>query len=410
MFGNWVQIAGQKVPLADIREHPDRYVRLLATARQHRDAICLCRPTPLPLVTRMTRTGRLCLACWPHQGTWHHRRCAFHRLDPELSGRRGYSASAILETAAVTSIRYASPLTSAASGPDGAASASPVGGASPRRTVGPLGLLHYLWEAAELTAWPPESGHRRWPAHELADVLDSCLISGQPAAQLTYVMPVYTAESAQANLARYDRFIDGLQTNDPGLRRGFVLAEIKAIHTARHGVSYQLAHQNPRRQVFVSAKLDERLRSSYPAAFCDAAHAVPTRRVGLFYVERSRGGYTTAVDAAVMLTNREYIPADSSYEVQMADALAAAGRAFIKPLTFDAGHDVVLPDFVLTDQEPSGFVEVWGLPGRAEYEARKARKVAHYQRGAPDLIEWTVTDPLPAIPRTPQDSRKLAAE
>ncbi len=398
MFGNWVQIAGQKVPLADIREHPDRYVRLLATAREDRDAVCLCRPTPLPLVTRMTKSGRLCLACWPHQGTWHHRRCAFYRLDPALSGRRGYSASAILETAVVTSIRFASALTTAASGTDEVAPASSAGGAASRRTVGPLGLLHYLWEAAELTAWPPESRHRRWPAQELADVLDSCLISGQPAAHVTYVMPLYTAESAEANLARYDRFIDGLQTDDPGLRRGFVLAEIKAIHTARHGLSYQLAQQHPRRQVFVSAKLDERLRDSYRSAFSAEAHAVPTRRVGLFYVERSRGGYTTAIDAAIMLTNRQYIPADSSYEVLMADALAAAGRTFIKPLTFDAGHEVVLPDFVLTDQEPSGFVEVWGLPGRAEYEARKARKVAHYQRSGADLIEWTVTDPLPTIP------------
>lgn len=39
--------------------------------------------------------------------------------------------------------------------------------------------------------------------------------------------------------------------------------------------------------------------------------------------------------------------------------------------------DVVLPDFVLTDRDPPDFVEVWGLPGRASYEARKARKVAH---------------------------------
>lgn len=98
MFGNWVTIAGRKVPLAEVREHPDRYSRLLAAARQDRDASCLCQPTPLPLVTRMTKNGRHYLACWPHQGSWHHRRCAFYRLDGELSGRRGYSASAILET------------------------------------------------------------------------------------------------------------------------------------------------------------------------------------------------------------------------------------------------------------------------------------------------------------------------
>lgn len=399
MFGNWVSLAGHRVPLADVREHPDRYTRLLAAAREDRAASCLCRSTPLPLVMRVTKRGRYCLACWPHQGSWHHRRCAFYRLDPELSGRRGYSASAILETSAVTTIRFASPFTLAPStAPTDTDLARRAAGAV-RRTVGPLGLLHYLWEAAELTAWHPDCGRRRWPAGELADVLDTCMISGQPASEVMYVMPQYSADTAAANLERYDRFVDGLKANRPGLQRGFLLAEIKAVHTAKHGLSYQLAHQNPRRQVFVSAKLDDYLRTAYQVAFSATAQSVPTRRVGLFYVERSPGGYTTAIDAAIMLTNREYVPAGSPHEVQMADALAAAGRAFIKPLPFDAGHDIVLPDFVLTDLDPSAFVELWGLPGRDDYENRKARRLAHYQQQrSAELIEWTVTDPLPLVP------------
>jgi len=398
MFRNWVSLAGHKVPLTDLREHPERYTRLLSAAREGRAASCLCRSTPLPLVMRMTKSGRHYLACWPHQGSWHHRRCAFYRLDPELSGRRGYSASAILETAAATTIRFASPRMLGASRAPSDVDTAHGPGAAARRTVGPLGLLRYLWEAAELTAWHPGAGRRRWPAPELADVLDTCMISGQPAPQVMYVMPQYSADTATTNLERYDRFIDGLRTDGPDVRRGFVLAEIKAVHAAKHGLSYQLAHQNPRRQVFASVKLDEYLRTTYPAAFSAAALAVPTRRVGLFYVERSRGGYATAIDAAIMLTNREYIPADSFFEVQMADALSAAGRAFIKPLAFDGGHDIVLPDFVLTDQDPSVFVEMWGLPGRVDYETRKARKLAHYQQSAAELLEWTITDPLPPVP------------
>ncbi|MFC6130160.1 DUF1173 family protein, partial [Mycolicibacterium llatzerense] len=322
MFGNWVSLAGRRVPLAEVREHPERYTRLLAAAREDRAASCLCRSTPLPLVMRKTKSGRHYLACWPHQGSWHHRRCAFYRLDPELSGRRGYSASAILETSAVTTIRFASPLMLGASTAPKDTDVARGTAATARRTVGPLGLLQYLWEAAELTAWHPGFGRRRWPAPELADVLDTCMISGQPASQAVYVMPQYSADTAAANLERYDRFIDGLDTDRPALRRGFVLAEIKAVHSAKHGLSYQLAHQNPRRRIFVSAKLGEYLRTTYPVALSDAAQAVPTRRVGLFYVERSAGGYTTAIDAAIMLTNREYIPAGSSHEVQMADALA----------------------------------------------------------------------------------------
>ena len=35
----------------------------------------------------------------------------------------------------------------------------------------------------------------------------------------------------------------------------------------------------------------------------------------------------------------------------MADRLVGAGRAFVKPLRFDQGDDL-MPDYVLTDVEP----------------------------------------------------------
>ena len=146
----------------------------------------------------------------------------------------------------------------------------------------------------------------------------------------------------------------------------------------------------------MSTTLDTRVRSAFPAALASADQQIGGRCVGLFYLERSRGGYAVAVDAALMLTSANHIPADSSYDITMADALQAAGRAFVKPLTYDAGHDTVIPDFVLTDR-PRSYVEVWGLPGRRDYELRKAAKKAYYQRHATRLLEWTVTESIPNL-------------
>jgi hypothetical protein len=150
----------------------------------------------------------------------------------------------------------------------------------------------------------------------------------------------------------------------------------------------------------MSATLDTRLRAAFRAALAAAAQRVGGRCIGLFCLERSRGGYAVAVDAALMLTNSCYIPADSSCEITMSDALQAAGRAFVKPLTYDAVSDAVFPDFVLTD-EPRSYVEVWGLPGRRDYERRKEAKRAFYQRSAARLLEWTVTEPIPNLTLTP---------
>jgi hypothetical protein len=86
---------------------------------------------------------------------------------------------------------------------------------------------------------------------------------------------------------------------------------------------------------------------------------------------------------AAMLTTT-WIPADSSYEVRMADALVAACREFTKPLRYDSVADV-FPNFVLTDTDPTTFVEIWGIQGREKYENRKREKWASYRKSGRTL-------------------------
>jgi hypothetical protein len=102
------------------------------------------------------------------------------------------------------------------------------------------------------------------------------------------------------------------------------------------------------------------------------------------------------VEAAFMLTNRNYIPVESSYELRMADALADAGRRLIKPLRWDRS-DELFPDFVLTDTEPPTFVEVYGVQGRVSYEIRKQIKQVKYQQQGRAVIAWEVAQEMPPV-------------
>ncbi|MGW6421430.1 DUF1173 family protein [Nocardia sp. NPDC055053] len=403
MYTDWVRLSGRKFPLEDVRADPDNYARALAAARTEKSAECLCRPEPLPLVTRATQSGRHHLACWPGTGSKHLPQCAFHRLDADTSGASAYTESAIRETTDGTSIRFAAPLVS---NPSENTTTRAVLDQNTypgigRRSMGLLGLVHHLWEASRLTAWSADSRPRTWDdvARAVDEYAPTLTISRQPATRVLFTVPAYRRELAAKNLAAFDDFVATLRADQKQIRRGFVLGEIKSIDKGQYGLRYQLAHQNPQRQIFLSADLDARLRSSYRHAFAQAGQDAGGRKVGLFYVERSRGGYAIAVDAAVMLTNSAYIPSDSSFEVCMADALHAAGRSFIKPVTYDAASDAVFPDYVLTDTTTPTYVEVWGLPGREDYERRKAEKIAHYQRTAATLIEWNVGNPLPSLRR-----------
>ncbi|MCY1381856.1 hypothetical protein D9M69_698140 [compost metagenome] len=71
----------------------------------------------------------------------------------------------------------------------------------------------------------------------------------------------------------------------------------------------------------------------------------------------------------------------------MADHLVALRRAFRKPLRH-IGHAPVHPDFVLTDTATDVLIEVLGLTGNPEYDARMASKREHYRAAGVTVVEW----------------------
>ena len=182
------------------------------------------------------------------------------------------------------------------------------------------------------------------------------------------------------------------------MRHGLILAEVKTLEASTYGWRLKLRHLPT--PVFLDDPLIHRLDRSYPAAFA-AARPEHTRQLVLLVADRTARGHLRVIDAAAQLTTKDYLPAESSHEVTMADHLVAAGRRFVKPLRYDQ-QDAVFPDFVLTDVRPPVYVEVWGITGRRLYEVRKRAKRAHYQHTSEvELLEWDVGTPLPPVARDP---------
>lgn len=392
-----VRLGGRAVPLAQLREHAGEYAALFSRAKAETGhAECLCRTPTLRLVIRCSRAGRYHLAGWPGDGERHEAACPFHKLAPGLSGREAYSAEAIREGDNGVSIRLDTALARSLTEPTGAKTSGEHQEGRARRTVGLLGLLHWLWEESQLTAWHPRWRRRNWwICHaRLCEQIEGCSINQDPASTALHIVPPFHPDTAERSTAAFEAFKARLGRHGLKEHRGLILGEIKAVTPTQYGVRYALAHQ--RAPLFASAALDQRVRRSYRPAFAQAATEHDSRRVGLFLVELSPKGHLTIVDMAAMLLNRLYIPADSSHEVVMANALADSGRAFIKPVRYD-GTDAVFPDFVLTDVAPHAYVEVYGIHGRESYDRRKRDKQAHYQRQGAELIEWDVTDALPNV-------------
>jgi hypothetical protein len=392
-----VRLGGRTLVLSKLRETAAEHAPLFSRAKAETGhAECLCRTPALRLVIRCSRAGRYHLAGWPGEGERHAADCPFHKLAPGLSGREAYSAEAIREGDNGVSIRLDAVLARSLAEPSTAKSSGQQSEGRSRRSVGLLGLMHWLWEESQLNAWHPRWRRRNWwICHaRLRQQIEDCSINQDAASAALYVVPPFHRETAEQNAAAFETFKARLGRHGLKEHRGLVLGEIKAVTPTQYGARYALAHQ--RVPLFVSAALDKRVRSSYRPVFAEAGAEHDSRRVGLFLVELSPKGNLTIVDMAAMLLNRLYVPADSSHEVVMGNALADQGRAFVKPVRYD-GTDAVFPDFVLTDVAPHSYVEVYGIRGREAYEQRKSIKQAHYQRQGAELIEWDVGQPLPDL-------------
>ncbi|MGW4527858.1 DUF1173 family protein [Amycolatopsis sp. NPDC004378] len=396
-----MRLADRVVAVADVKQHPDRYTSLFGRARSEvGHAVCLCRTDQVVRLVIRCRAGRYHLANWPAGGHQHAPGCSWYRSPSSMSGRSAYD-DAISTSDDGTSIRLSIPMIvrGAAAAPAETPpppAAAPGSVASVRRSLGLLAFLHFLWESAQLNVWHPRERARNWRTCRalLDEQAGDCRVNRLALADALWIVPPFQREHAEQINAAWERYMGRLTTAGRVHRRGLVLGEIRAVEPTDYGVRIRLAHQ--RAPLFASTTLMDRVHRSYPSVFSEQAGQAGRRQVVLAMIERSRRGYPTVVDLAAMLTTGSYLPADSSHEAEMADALAAAGRAFVKPLHYD-GADAVFPDFVLVDEDPETYVEVWGVRGRESYEARKRAKQTFYRESGRTLLEWDVRGPLPEL-------------
>lgn len=396
-----VRLAGREVALWQLRRAPSVYRAVVEQAKVTDGcAWCLCTD-PAPRLVIRHRAGVYYLACWPSGGEEHARDCEFHNTTGQWSGRSQYHDGALQETDdGSASVALSLPLHVRTSDPAAAGTtSSPRDARAARSRMGLLGLLHYLWERADLTRSTPldnpRSGRRGWArCSPLVRAATAGVTSaGLPLSWCCYVIPPFDPAHPDQHDAAFTRFTDRMVERNGVVQRGLLLGAVRSWTPTPYGQHCDLRHH--RAPLFFSAALHKRIRRAAASAMTDQRPA-GSEQVMLALVSRSDQGNLSAVGAAVMLTNADFIPADSTHEVVMADALTAAKRTFVKPLRYD-GEAAVLPDFVLTDTDPATLVEVWGMLDREDYTARKQAKISHYRSTDTPLIEWDVRDRLPDL-------------
>ncbi|KVT75737.1 hypothetical protein WT25_02290 [Burkholderia territorii] len=404
-----VSFSGIAVSLDDVQENPAAFIRQLERAKINPGyAQCLCRGAAAPLRLQIRRYGSLLhLAGWPDEGPMHDRQsCSFHKELADGTSEIGKTLPGIVATAAGLRAKLDVALTQHAVG---VVSKGPRQAGAPttsRRSAPLLGFLQTLWQVAGLNRWSGVDRARNWGicnARVLAEVSDA-VINGEPAEQVLHVMRRFQEADRTAINDEFDAFLARVGQRDGTNHRGLVIGEISEIGVTPYGRSITLRQSAKR--YYCNGELIALAEKRYGHAM-RALGDRDARVVAMLVIERTPKGHHVVVDLAAMLCSSTYITCDSIHEVAMANRLVADGRSFDKPIRLDEGTDM-LPDFVLTDTAEPTHIEVYGMNGMAEYEARKRDKQRLRMARGIRAVEWDIDRfPLSSV-RFPPVARSSA--
>ncbi len=337
----------------------------------HQRPRCLCLAGGVEMYVARLGEGYI-VKRMPDTGSHHAPDCPSYEPPAEFSGLGQVLGSAITEDPATgeTTLRLDFPLAKM----PGRSQLPPAGGDSDSVTsdgakLSLRGLLHYLWDQAELTRWHPGfAGKRTWGTvrkHLLLAAEDKVARGGSLRSRL-YIPEVFSVEQRDAiNARRISLWSQAVAV--PGKQQQLMLtiAEIKEIVPARYGFKAVVKHV-PDQALSLDEQIYRRLarRFERELALWGAADDIHMVMIATFSV--AAAGIPTIVELSLTPVTRHWIPVEDGFEKQLVDRLVVDGRSFVKGLRYNLGAGSEIASATLTDCEGSApllFVDHSGIEG-----------------------------------------------
>lgn len=214
------------------------------------------------------------------------------------------------------------------------------------------GLLHYLWDQAELTRWHPGfAGKRSWAIvrKHLLQAADHKVARGQALLPRLYVPEVFSVQQRDAINARMRAQLSHAVAA-PGKPQQLMLmiAEIKEIVRARYGYKAVVKHI-PDQAFAVDELLYRRLREHFDTELAMWGASDTLRMIMVATLQVSAAGLPSIVELSLMPVTAQWLPVESTFELQLVDRLVREGRAFIRGLRYGSAADQLVATAILTD-------------------------------------------------------------
>ena len=342
----------------------------VAHAEHHRPR-CLCLRGGIEMYVARLGDGFI-VKRMPNTGSQHAPDCSSYEPPAEFSGLGQVLGSAITEDPSTgeTTLKldfWMTKITGRSAMPTAGGDSDSVTSSGTKLSL--RGLLHYLWDQAELTRWHPGfAGKRTWGTvrKHLLLAAENKIACGDSLRSRLYVPEVFSVDQRDAINAR--RLAQWSQcTATPGKSQLLMLliAEVKAIVPTRYGFKAVVKHV-PDQAFALDAQLFRRLGRRFESELAQWGETEDMHMVIVATFGVSSAGIPAIVEMSLMPVTAQWLPMENSFERELVEHLVADGRAFIKGLRYNLPRDRCVATAVLTDTRDAAhlmFVVSPGLEG-----------------------------------------------
>lgn len=219
------------------------------------------------------------------------------------------------------------------------------------------GLLHYLWDQAELTYWHPGfAAKRSWAVvrKHLLLAAENKVTRGEALRARLYIPEVFYVEEREAiNARRLAQWAPAMAVPGRPQHLKLLIAEIKEIVPARYGYKAVIKHV-PDQAFLIDKQLYGRMGRRFENELgwwgsTENLHLVVIATFGV-----SAAGVPFIAEMSLMpVTHHQWLPVEDSFEQQLVDLLVKDGRRFVKALGYNLPSTERLASAILTDSEAS---------------------------------------------------------
>lgn len=332
----------------------DGFQLLLGRAYSLREkCFCKCQDDEELRLYISKRNDQYVLARWPGTGALHSPDCEHYEAPDFLTGMGQVRGSAVIEdeVSGNTDLRFAFPLSrgAARAAPSALTNDKPVVKSNGQR-LSIRGVLHYLWDRAQLTHWHPRmDGKRNWfiVRRALMEAAVTCRARGENFAQSLFIPETFRLDQKDEILARREAKLLPVHASKDAIM--VVVGEVKSIEEARFGEKIVLRHL-PDWPFMLDADMARRFHKRFAveqelwSALDGKGHLV---MAGTFCVSPS--GYADLLEVTLMPVTDEWLPFENLDERRLLDKAVSTRRHFVKGMRVNLASDIAMASLSLTD-------------------------------------------------------------